>query len=146
MPVLQSVRKHFIKTQPFARMRVAACLNITPETANLLITLRDGGAKLALCATQPLSLEDEIVASLAKDYGLSVRPGAREVLAEPPHLVLDHASELSKALHTGDPVPALLGGTEQTTAGANYLRRMARSGSLRLPGDRAPRFPNQTAL
>lgn len=133
MPVLQFVRKQFIKTQPFARMRLAACLNITPETANLLITLRDGGANLAVGAAQPLSAEDDIAASLLKDYGLRIHPGVREVIAEPPHLVLDHAAEVSKVLHAAEPIPAILGATEQTASGANKLRRLARNGALAYP-------------
>lgn len=145
MVVLQSVRKHFIKTQPFARLRLAACLNITPETANLLITLRDGGAKLAVCPAFPLSPEDdEIAASLTKDYGLSLfihnpDPGAppyiQAALAEQPHLILDTGCQLLNALR---PAPTetpetVLGAIEQTSVGANQIRRWAREGGLRYP-------------
>ena len=70
MPVLQSIRKQFIKTQPLAGIRVAACLHVTTETANLMITLRDGGANIHLCASNPLSTQDDVAASLVRDYSI----------------------------------------------------------------------------
>ena len=70
MPVLQLIRKRFIKEQPLKGVRMAACLHVTTETANLAITLRDGGADLVLCASNPLSTQDEVAASLIKDYGI----------------------------------------------------------------------------
>src|ERR1700743_3114567 len=70
MPVLQSIRKEFIKDQPLKGIRVSACLHVTSETANLAITLRDGGADLVLCGSNPLSTQDEVPASLVKDYGI----------------------------------------------------------------------------
>src|SRR4029077_11374007 len=72
MPVLQSIRKEFIKNQPLKGMRVSACLHVTTETANLAITLRDGGAEVVLCASNPLSTQDDVAASLVRDYGISV--------------------------------------------------------------------------
>src|SRR3954467_4823367 len=72
MPVLQSIRKEFIKNQPLKGMRVAACLHVTAETANLAITLRDGGAEGALCASNPLSTQDDIAAGLVRDYNIPV--------------------------------------------------------------------------
>src|SRR4051795_9172359 len=72
MKVLQSIRKDFIKNQPLKGMRVSACLHVTTETANLMITLRDGGADIVLCASNPLSTQDDVAASLVKDYGISV--------------------------------------------------------------------------
>src|ERR1039458_2492819 len=71
MPVLQVIRKQFIKNQPLAGIRIAACLHVTAETANLVITLRDGGASVVLCAANSLSTEDAVAASLVKDYGIS---------------------------------------------------------------------------
>src|ERR1022692_1393275 len=71
MPVLQVIRKQFIKNQPLAGIRIAACLHVTAETANLVITLRDGGASVVLCAANSLSTEDAVAASLGKDYGIS---------------------------------------------------------------------------
>src|SRR5215471_13052645 len=70
MPVLQSIRKDFIKNQPLKGIRVSACLHVTTETANLAITLRDGGAEVVLCASNPLSTQDEVAASLVKDYSI----------------------------------------------------------------------------
>src|SRR3954462_3877407 len=70
MPVLQSIRKEFIKNQPLKGKRVSACLHVTSETANLMITLRDGGADVVLCASNPLSTQDEVAASLVKDYNI----------------------------------------------------------------------------
>ena len=72
MPVLQTIRKQFIKTQPLAGIRVAACLHVTSETANLMITLRDGGADVVLCASNPLSTQDDVAATLVRDYGIPV--------------------------------------------------------------------------
>src|SRR5712671_8095223 len=72
MPVLQSIRKDFIKNQPLKGIRISACLHVTTETANLAITLRDGGADVVLCASNPLSTQDDVAASLVRDYGISV--------------------------------------------------------------------------
>src|SRR6201984_379821 len=72
MPVLQSIRKQFIKAQPLKDIRVAACLHVTTETANLMVTLRDGGANIVLCASNPLSTQDDVAASLVRDYGIPV--------------------------------------------------------------------------
>src|SRR6201997_4651604 len=72
MPVLQTIRKQFIKTQPLAGIRIAACLHVTTETANLMITLRDGGANIVLCASNPLSTQDDVAASLVRDYNIPV--------------------------------------------------------------------------
>src|ERR1700733_1812618 len=71
MPVLQSIRKEFIKAQPLAGIRVAACLHVTTETANLMITLRDGGAEITLCASNPLSTQDEVAAALVAHYNIA---------------------------------------------------------------------------
>src|SRR5437660_5979002 len=72
MPVLQTIRKQFIKTQPLAGIRIAACLHVTTETANLMVTLRDGGASAVLCASNPLSTQDDVAAALVRDYGIPV--------------------------------------------------------------------------
>src|SRR3569833_1815868 len=72
MKVLQIIRKDFIKNQPLKGIRVSACLHVTAETANLMITLRDGGAEAVLCASNPLSTQDDVAASLVRDYGIPV--------------------------------------------------------------------------
>src|ERR1700720_2293903 len=72
MPVLQTIRKQFIKPQPLAGLRVSACLHVTTETANLMITLRDGGASVVLCASNPLSTQDDVAATLVRDYSIPV--------------------------------------------------------------------------
>ena len=72
MPVLQTIRKQFIKTQPLAGIRISACLHVTTETANLMITLRDGGAVPVVCASNPLSTQDDVAATLVDDYGIPV--------------------------------------------------------------------------
>src|SRR5258707_11137685 len=71
MPVLQSIRKEFIKNQPLKGIRIAACLHVTTETANLAITLRDGGADVVLCASNPLSTQDDVASSLVRDFNIS---------------------------------------------------------------------------
>src|SRR5216684_402309 len=72
MPVLQSIRKQFIKNQPMKGIRISACLHVTTETANLMIALRDGGADIVLCASNPLSTQDDVAASLCHDYSIPV--------------------------------------------------------------------------
>src|SRR5258707_4508461 len=72
MPVLQTIRKQFIKTQPLAGIRIAACLHVTTETANLMVTLRDGVASTVLCASNPLSTQDDVAAALVRDYDIPV--------------------------------------------------------------------------
>src|SRR6185437_5848959 len=105
MPVLAAIRKQFIKTQPLAGVRIAACLHVTTETANLMITLRDGGANIALCASNPLSTQDDVAASLARDYGISTYAIKGEdndsyyshimaAIDHKPHLTMDDGCDL----------------------------------------------------
>ena len=146
MPALQTIRKQFIKTQPLAGVRVAACLHVTTETANLMVTLRDGGAIPALCASNSLSTQDDVAASLARDYGVpvyAIQDESEEVYAShihaaidlKPHIAMDDGGELATALHTKrqDALEEALGGTEETVTGAIRLRAMAREGLLRYP-------------
>src|SRR5467141_321462 len=72
MPVLESIRKRFVKEQPLKGLRISACLHVTTETANLMIALRDGGANIVLCASNPLSTQDDVAASLVRDYNIPV--------------------------------------------------------------------------
>src|SRR4051795_7592560 len=105
MPVLQSIRKDFIKNQPLKGIRIAACLHVTTETANLAITLRDGGAEVVLCASNPLSTQDDVAASLVRDYNIPVFAIKGEdndtyyshilaALDHKPHITMDDGADL----------------------------------------------------
>jgi adenosylhomocysteinase len=146
MPVLATIRKQFIKTQPLAGMRVAACLHVTTETANLMITLRDGGASIALCASNPLSTQDDVAAALVREYHIptfSIKGESNEVYYQHLNSALDHAPQITMddgadvvtALHTKrkEQLAGVIGGTEETTTGVIRLRAMAKEGVLGYP-------------
>jgi adenosylhomocysteinase len=146
MPVLQLIRKRFIKEQPLKGLRMGACLHVTSETANLAITLRDGGAEVYLAASNPLSTQDEVAAALVKEYGIPTFAIKGEdnatyyahinaVLDARPQLTMDDGADLVTTLLTKrtDLVSAVIGGTEETTTGVIRLRAMAADGTLRYP-------------
>ena len=146
MPVLAAIRKQFIKTQPLAGIRVAACLHVTTETANLMITLRDGGASIALCASNPLSTQDDVAASLVRDYGIptfSIKGESNDVyyqhinsaLDHHPQITMDDGADVVTALHTKrkEQLADVIGGTEETTTGVIRLRAMAKERVLGYP-------------
>jgi adenosylhomocysteinase len=146
MPVLQTIRKQFIKTQPLAGIRIGACLHVTTETANLMVTLRDGGANIALCASNPLSTQDDVAASLVRDYNIptfaikgenndSYYSHILAVLDHKPQLTMDDGADLVTILHTKrkDLLEGVIGGTEETTTGVIRLRAMAKEGVLQYP-------------
>src|SRR6266850_2159523 len=146
MPVLQTIRKQFIKTQPLAGIRIAACLHVTTETANLMVTLRDGGASAVLCASNPLSTQDDVAAALVRDYSIPVYAIKGEnnesyyshisAAADfKPHITMDDGADLVHHLHTKrqDLLDGVVGGTEETTTGVIRLRAMAKEGVLRYP-------------
>jgi adenosylhomocysteinase len=146
MPVLQTIRKQFIKTQPLAGIKVAACLHVTTETANLMITLRDGGASIVLCASNPLSTQDDVAATLVRDYSIPVYAIKGEnndqyyqhLLAaaeHAPQITMDDGADLVTLLHTKrkDLAEQVIGGTEETTTGVIRLRAMAKEGVLKYP-------------
>src|SRR6202140_5570757 len=146
MPVLQTIRKQFIKTQPLAGIRVAACLHVTTETANLMITLRDGGANIVLCASNPLSTQDDVAASLVRDYAIPVFAIKGEdndsyyshimaAIDHKPQITMDDGADLVSLLHTKRTAELanVLAGTEETTTGVIRLRAMAKEGVLRYP-------------
>jgi adenosylhomocysteinase len=146
MPVLQSIRKEFIKNQPLKGIRVSACLHVTTETANLAITLRDGGADVVLCASNPLSTQDDVAASLVRDYGISVHAIKGEdnetyykhilsALDHKPHMTMDDGADLVSIALTKrqDVLEGIIAGTEETTTGVIRLRAMAKDGQLRYP-------------
>lgn len=146
MPVLQSIRKEFIKNQPLKGIRISACLHVTTETANLGITLRDGGAEVVLCASNPLSTQDDVAASLVRDYNISVHAIKGEdndtyykhilsALDHKPHLTMDDGADLVSTALTKrqDVVEGIIAGTEETTTGVIRLRAMAKDGALKYP-------------
>jgi adenosylhomocysteinase len=146
MPVLQTIRKQFIKTQPLAGIRVAACLHVTTETANLMITLRDGGANIVLCASNPLSTQDDVASTLVRDYGIptyAIKGENNDVyyshimaaLDHKPQITMDDGADLVSILHTKrkDLLEHVIGGTEETTTGVIRLRAMAREKVLTYP-------------
>ena len=146
MPVLQLIRKQFIKDQPLKGIRMSACLHVTSETANLAITLRDGGADVVLCASNPLSTQDEVAASLVKDYNIPTFAIKGEdnatyyahinaALDHKPQITMDDGADLVTILLTKRPDLAqnIIGGTEETTTGVIRLRAMAKDGTLKYP-------------
>src|SRR5712692_6148412 len=146
MKVLQIIRKEFIKNQPLMGIRVSACLHVTAETANLAICLRDGGADVVLCASNPLSTQDYVAASLVRDSGIPVFAIKGEdndtyyshilaALDHKPHLTMDDGADLVSVLHTKrqDALESVIGGTEETTTGVIRLRAMAKEGVLQYP-------------
>jgi adenosylhomocysteinase len=146
MKVLQIIRKEFIKNQPLKGIRVSACLHVTAETANLMIALRDGGADVALCASNPLSTQDDVAASLVRDYNIPVFAIKGEdndsyyshimaAVDHKPQFTMDDGADLVTVLHTKRTAELanVIGGTEETTTGVIRLRAMAKEGVLRYP-------------
>ncbi len=146
MPVLQLIRKRFIKEQPLKGIRMAACLHVTTETANLAITLRDGGADLVVCGSNPLSTQDETAASLIRDYGIPTYAIKGEdnatyyahinaALDHHPQITMDDGADLVTQLLTKrtNQIKDVIGGTEETTTGVIRLKAMAKEGILRFP-------------
>ena len=146
MKVLQIIRKEFIKNQPLQGIRVSACLHVTAETANLMIALRDGGADVALCASNPLSTQDDVAASLVRDYNIPVFAIKGEdsdsyyshimaAVDHKPQLTMDDGADLVSVLHTKRKAELanVIGGTEETTTGVIRLRAMAKEGVLGYP-------------
>ena len=146
MKVLQIIRKEFIKNQPLKGVRISACLHVTAETANLMVCLRDGGADVALCASNPLSTQDDVAASLVRDYNIptfaikgedndSYYSHIMAALDHKPQITMDDGADLVGVLHTKRTAELanVLGGTEETTTGVIRLRAMAKEGVLRYP-------------
>ncbi|HML94235.1 MAG TPA: adenosylhomocysteinase [Thermodesulfobacteriota bacterium] len=146
MPVLALIQERFKKEKPLKGVTIAACLHVTTETANLAITLKDGGANVALCASNPLSTQDDAAAYLVKDHKISVFAIKGEdtktyykhinsVLDMSPNITMDDGADLVSTLHKDrrDKLTDLYGGTEETTTGVIRLRSMAESGVLEYP-------------
>ncbi|HTV55254.1 MAG TPA: adenosylhomocysteinase [Terriglobia bacterium] len=146
MPVLRLIRARFNKEKPLRGVRLSACLHVTTETANLAITLKEGGADIVLCASNPLSTQDDVAASLVRDYGISTFAIKGEdndtyynhilsALAHKPQMTMDDGADLVTTILTKrqDLVGNVIGGTEETTTGVIRLRSMARQGVLKFP-------------
>lgn len=146
MPVLAQIRERFEKEKPFNGVRIAACMHVTTETANLMRALKAGGAEIALCASNPLSTQDDTAAALVHEYGISVfarnavdRDGyyahINAALDIEPHQVFDDGCDLVNTLHTTrkELLPNITGGCEETTTGVIRLQQMAKDGALTFP-------------
>ncbi|MFI0357235.1 adenosylhomocysteinase [Actinomadura sp. 9N407] len=146
MPVLRQIRERFAAERPLAGFRIAACMHVTTETANLIRTLQAGGASVALAASNPLSTQDDTAAALVQEYGAEVfaRSGTdregyyrhiHQALETRPDFVLDDGCDLVNTLHIDrtDLLDTVKGGCEETTTGVIRLHQMAREGALRFP-------------
>jgi len=146
MPVLRKVKESFSRKKPLKGVKIAACLHVTTETANLMITLKAGGADVTLCASNPLSTQDDVAASLVKDHKISVYAIKGEdnktyykhlnaTLDVKPNVTMDDGADLVSLLHTERKslVSGVIGSTEETTTGVIRLRSLAASGLLKFP-------------
>ncbi len=146
MPVLNLIRKRFEKEKPLKGLRISACLHVTTETANLMRTLKVGGADVVLCASNPLSTQDDTAASLVKDFGISTYAikgedkktyysHIRKVLEHEPNLTMDDGADLVSELHgkMSGLLNGIIGGTEETTTGVIRLRSLEEKGLLKYP-------------
>ncbi len=146
MPVLREIRARFAKSRPLRGLRMGACMHVTTETANLMRTLTAGGASVALCASNPLSTQDEVAAALGTHYGVSVFARRGEdtatfyahlnaVLDTAPAITFDDGADLVSTIHKSrtDLIDGILASLEETTTGVIRLRAMAADGALRIP-------------
>ena len=146
MPVLAAIRERFAAEKPLAGLRVSACLHVTSETANLARTLKAGGADVLLCASNPLSTQDEVAAALVAEYGVAVYAIHGEpndvyyghigaAVDHRPHITMDDGCDVVSTLHKEhqDMLGDVLAGTEETTTGVIRLRAMERAGALGFP-------------
>jgi len=146
MPVLELITRHFLKTKPLKGLKLSACLHVTCETANLMIALKAGGAEAVLVASNPLSTQDDVAASLVKDYGIAVFAKKGEnnksyyshiyaALEHGPHITMDDGADLVSAIHK-EPAKYkrnIFAGTEETTTGVIRLRSLETQGKLLYP-------------
>src|SRR5512136_624922 len=146
MPVLRQIRERFTREKPLKGLRLSACLHVTTETANLARTLQLGGADLVLCASNPLSTQDDVAAALVSVYEIPVYAIKGEdnktyyehikaALDHQPHMTMDDGADLVSTMHKErtDLIPNILGGTEETTTGVIRLRAMAKDKALQFP-------------
>jgi len=146
MPVLRLIRERFKEEKPLKGVKISCCLHVTTETANLMITLKSGGADVALTASNPLSTQDDVAASLVHDYGIpvfAINGEDREtyyqhidaVLDPPPQITMDDGADLVSTIHSrrSDLVSQIIGGTEETTTGVIRLRSLEKANLLKFP-------------
>ena len=146
MPVLLAIRKKFTEKRPLKEIKIAACLHVTTETANLVRTLKAGGAEVSLCASNPLSTQDDVAASLVKDYGIPVfaikgedkdvyYQHINQVLNYRPNITMDDGADLVSTVHSQkkELIKEIIAGTEETTTGVIRLRSMEKNKALKYP-------------
>ena len=146
MRVLGKIKERFLREKPLKGIKISACLHVTSETANLMDTLKSAGAKIRLCASNPLSTQDDVAASLVKDYEIEVFAVRGEdkntyykhihkVLQLEPDITMDDGADLVSTIHSENPefVSKILGGTEETTTGVIRLRSLERENKLKYP-------------
>jgi adenosylhomocysteinase len=146
MPVLRAIRERFEREKPLQGLRVSACLHVTTETANLMHTLQMGGADIVLCASNPLSTQDDVAASLVANFEIPVYAIKGEdnttyydhikaALDHRPHITMDDGADLVSTIHKDrrELLEEIVGGTEETTTGVIRLRAMAKDGALQFP-------------
>ncbi|MBI4202448.1 MAG: adenosylhomocysteinase [Chloroflexi bacterium] len=146
MPVLRLIRERFAREKPLRGLRLSACLHVTTETANLAITLQAGGAEVVLCASNPLSTQDDVTAALIAEYGIPTYAikgedndtyyrHIRAALEQGPHMTMDDGADLVAMLHSEkqDLLSGVIGGTEETTTGVIRLKALAQEGRLKYP-------------
>ena len=146
MPVLETIKRRFETEMPLKKIKIAACLHVTTETANLMVTLKAGGAEPVLCASNPLSTQDDVAASLVRDFQIPVfavkgidQKGyythISRALDNKPHITMDDGADLVTMVHSSrkELVAQIIGGTEETTTGVIRLRSMEQGGVLQYP-------------
>lgn len=146
MPVLAQIRERYKKEQPFKGMRISSCVHVTKETANLVITMKEGGADAVLAASNPLSTQDDVAAALVKYWGIPVYGYAGEdketyskhvdkILDHKPHFIIDDGCDIVATIHTKrqELMPDIIGSCEETTTGIIRLNAMEKDGSLKWP-------------
>ena len=146
MPVMKSIHDEFAETRPFAGLRISGCMHVTTETANLMVALQAGGADVMLAASNPLSTQDDVAASLVAHYEIPVfaikgednetyHRHIQAVIDHRPNIIMDDGSDVTSAIHKNrrDVIDGIIGGTEETTTGIVRLRAMARAGALAFP-------------
>jgi adenosylhomocysteinase len=146
MPVVNQIRERFARERPLKGLRVTGCLHVTSETANLALALRDGGAEVVLCASNPLSTQDEVAAALVSEYGIATYSVRGEdddtyyshinaALDSKPDITMDDGADLVTTLHTSrtELLDGVMAGTEETTTGVIRLTSLAKAGKLKYP-------------